>query len=108
MVRKIRISACIHPPIELPVTLDDQFVTGEEVLVLEPVFFANPVQKTHGDVTPILNPWGHLVFYRITSDFLGVTAFFSNQFGAFSLIPWQSYYLAVPTEKWGYEEVIPG
>ena len=95
------------PPIELPVTLDDQFVTGEEVLVLEPVFFANPVQKTHGDVTPILNPWGHLVFYRITGDFLGVTAFFSNQFGAFSLIPWQSYYLAVPTEKWSYAVIPP-
>jgi len=94
------------PPIEVPVLLDDQFVIGEEVLVVEPAFFANPVQKTHGDLTtPIVNPWGHLVFYRILGGTFFIPVVAENQFGQSS--PWllESYYLAVPTEKWGYYEV---
>ena len=94
----------VGPPIEVPVILNDQFGT-EEVLVLEPAFFANPVQKTHGDVTPILNPWGHLVFYRITGSMTMVPVVAENQFGFWMPTTWESDYLAVPTEKWGYDEV---
>ena len=91
-------------PIEVPVILDDQFMMGEEVLVLEPAFFANPVQKTHGDVTtPILNPWGHLVFYRIIGSENIVPIMIDNQFTAGYLSwTWESNYLVVPTEKWSY------
>jgi hypothetical protein len=94
------------PPIELPVFLDDQFITGEEVLVVEPAFFANPVQKTHGPLTtPIVNPWGHLVFYRILGGITPVPIVFNNQFGELPAVTWESYYLAVPTEKWYYYEI---
>ncbi len=93
------------PPIGVPVFLEDEF-GPEEVLVLEPVFFANPVQKTHGDVTPILNPWGHLVFYQAIGAPIFVPIETDNQFGYSPSLALQSYYLAVPTEKWYYQEII--
>jgi hypothetical protein len=50
-----------------PVYLVDQFIEdGQEATVTVPLFFANPVQKTHGpDITPIKHPNAHLVFYGL-------------------------------------------
>jgi hypothetical protein len=91
--------------LDIPVTLLDEFAYEENV-VIEPRFFANPVQKTHGDVTPILNPWGHLVVYQITPVPYFVPVVADNQFATeVPLIAVESYYLAVPTEKWYYEEI---
>jgi hypothetical protein len=93
------------PPIDVPVVVEDQFLT-EEVWVLEPAFFANPVQKTHGDITtPIVNPWGHLVFYQVMGLTTDIPVVAENQFGISGPILWDTYYLAVPTEKWHYYEI---
>ena len=93
------------PPIGIPVFLLDEFGIPEEVLVGVPRFFANPVQKTHLGLTPILNPWGHLVFYEILGMPSLVPIAAENQFGYFESLALESYYLAVPTEKWAYEEI---
>ena len=95
-------------PIDVPVILDDQFVIGEEVVVFVPLFFATPVQKTHGlDTTPILNPWGHLVIYQAIGapTFIPVVA--DNQFGVSMPVLLEPYFLAVPTEKWSYAVIPP-
>ena len=91
-------------PIEVPVTLDDQFITGEEVLVFQPIYFASPVQKTHGpDTTPIANPWGHLVFYQAIGAPTDIPVVADNQFGLSMPVLTEPFLLAVPTEKWSYE-----
>jgi hypothetical protein len=85
-------------PINVPVHLFDQF-TYDDVLVMAPVFFANPVEKTHGDpVTPIENPEAHLVFYQISGDYSG-TATVDNQFGLQDLLVGNQALLAVPSAK---------
>jgi hypothetical protein len=68
-------------PVEAPAILHDQFVPeGEEVLVMEPLFFANPVEKTHGTVTPIQDPEAHLVFYAISGGEFQMLLTIDNQF----------------------------
>ena len=91
-------------PIEVPVTLDDQFVTGEEVVVFQPIYFASPVQKTHGpDTTQIVNPWGHLVFYQAIGELTTIQVVADNQFGLSMPTLNEPFFIAVPTEKWSYE-----
>jgi hypothetical protein len=89
------------PPSE-EVQLEDQFGTFSAT-VGEPVFFANPVAKWHGEVyTPLSNPNNHLTFYQLyyegtpPSFYVQVT----NQFGINQDL-WVSgpYYLGVPTKK---------
>ena len=95
-------------PIDLPVDLADEFGLELGVWVMEPVFFANPVQKTHGPETPpLVNPWGHLVFYRIMGAGDMIPIVVDNQFNS-EYLSWtlESYYLAVPTEKLYYYEYI--
>ena len=95
--------------IDLPVDLADEFGLESGVWVMEPVFFANPVQKTHGlETPPLVNPWGHLVFYRIMGGESFVPILVDNQFtaDAYQTVTWESYYLAVPTDKVYYYEYI--
>ncbi len=67
-------------PMDVYVDLHDQFGYEEEVLVIEPLYFANPVQKTHGTVTPIQEPEAHLVFYGIVGGTFDSFVLVDNQF----------------------------
>jgi len=70
-------------PMEVEVSLQDQFgVEPEPATVYAPTLFANPVKKTlGGEVTEIVNPEAHLVFYPINSAGLYPTpVLVSNQF----------------------------
>jgi hypothetical protein len=91
------------PPINVVVSLDDQFHLEPEVLVMEPVLFGIPVVKTHEDiVTPIGNERMHLVFYEISGDSYEGFVAAENQFGGWELPVWSPELLAVPSLKWGY------
>jgi uncharacterized repeat protein (TIGR02543 family) len=104
-----------YPEVFKPVYLRDQFIDGQEATVTVPLFFANPVKKTHGDaVTLIKHPNAHLVFYGL--DIFGsfatdwITA--TNQFGAQEIV---AFYpsgegptiLGVPSMKLWWETYIP-
>jgi hypothetical protein len=89
-------------PMEVVVSLNDQFHEEPEVWVLEPVYFANPVQKTHGDtVTPIEHPEAHLVFYAISGGTFDGLVVAENQFslGPRELGVYNPVFLAVPSLK---------
>jgi hypothetical protein len=80
-------------PIDAEVWLVDiNFDWPHVALVAEPVFFANPVNKTHdGLVTEIMNPDYHLVFYRIYGMMPGpYEVDFSNQFDDPSVSLWNT------------------
>jgi uncharacterized repeat protein (TIGR01451 family) len=84
------------------VGLEDQFGDDPGVAVGQAVLFANPVQKTHdGEVTEIVNPDDHLVFYEIW----GTAALYPqvqvvDQFGGQTLdLGYPAEWLAVPSEK---------
>ena len=83
------------------VNLTDQFGYDPGVAVGQAVFFANPVQKTHGgNVTDIMNPYGHLVFYEILSTGASPPQVqIDNQFGPQTLNVTDPDLLAVPSEK---------
>ena len=96
------------------VYLVDQFIDGKEYTVNVPIFFANPVQKTHDDVvTPIEHPNAHLVFYGLdfVGDFYWDWITVDNQFGSQEIYP---YYpnegppiLGVPSQKLWWETYEP-
>ncbi|MBE9514764.1 MAG: hypothetical protein IMY79_01335 [Chloroflexi bacterium] len=82
---------------------DDQF-GYEEVLVIEPVFFANPVfEKWHGEhVTGVWNPDDHLVFYWIDGGDFVTELSIANQFGPQEILVQQGMlfdFLGVPSVK---------
>jgi len=91
------------------VGLRDQFTYGEDgqFVVTAPLYFANPVQKTHGDdVTEIQNPEAHLVFYELSGQLFSNPAVqVVNQFGGWTFTqvegPWL---LAVPSQKLSWEQ----
>jgi C1A family cysteine protease len=63
--------------------VDYNFDWADLVFVAEPAFFANPVEKVHGEeYAPIQNPEFHLVFYWIysMSTYFPTDVMFSNQF----------------------------
>ena len=97
--------------VDVSVSLQDEF-DGEpqESGVYEPMYFANPVKKTHGsEVTEILNPEDHLVFYYIDADFEGEVEVV-NQFGEQTLDVYTFFGtggLAVPSEKISWEKLEP-
>jgi len=88
-------------PVEVYVDLHDQFGYEEEVLVIEPLYFANPVQKTHGTVTPIQDPAAHLVFYGIVGGTFDSFVLVDNQFLAepLQMTVYDPELLAVPSLK---------
>ena len=82
------------------VSLNDQFLQSPDVKVLEPFGFCNPVEKLHkGQVTPILNPKGHLVCYTITRERFTTQVDTLNQFGSESLLVREPNLLCVPSSK---------
>jgi len=83
---------------EVVVGLNDQFGNAT-VMVYEPVYFANPVQKTYESVlAEIENPEEHLVFYEIV-DF-NTALVVSNQFANDDCLNVAGpHLLAVPSEK---------
>jgi hypothetical protein len=97
-----------EPPMyEVPVQLEDQFVTID-AMVLDPYLFANPVNKEVSEVewTPISDPRNHLTFYNI--GYVGdpqvweVTV--NNQFGNDQVLYITGpLWLAVPTQKAGHD-----
>jgi len=89
------------PDLNVVVQLEDQFHLEPDVVVLRPVYFANPVQKTDatGMVTEIENPEAHLVFYEIPEELFQTDVNVVNQFGEQTLSLYGSYLLAVPSEK---------
>jgi hypothetical protein len=89
-------------PLNEPVLLRDQFnQTPAPATVLDPVRFANPVQKTHNNVvTPITNPDSHLKLYNLTAEAAPIrTVTVNNQFGQQTLQVFDPVILAVPTQK---------
>jgi hypothetical protein len=95
--------------LDVVVGLNDQFGQEPEVLVYEPVFFANPVRKTHGgDITEIENPERHLVFYAIDAGAFSMPDLsVDNQFGEQTLDVESPIRLAVPSVKINYVEMEP-
>ena len=86
--------------VEQVVDLNDEFGPESEIHVYEPVLFANPVRKTHGEeVTEIQNPDMHAVIYSIYGGYFDKTVQVGNQFGEQALNVSGPYYLAVPSEK---------
>jgi len=97
--------AVVYEPFpEVGVFLSDQF-TGEDVVVWEPLYFANPVTKEHdGVVTDIKNPDEHLVFYRIEGESFSTTVQTANQFGEWTLGLTDPELLAVPSQKISWDQ----
>jgi hypothetical protein len=92
--------------VNVTVGLSDEFGYDPEVSVYEPCLFANPVRKTHGgNVTNIMNPQAHLVFYSIAGDYFEKQVQVVNQFGPQALNVSGPYFLAVPSEKLSYEPI---
>jgi Tfp pilus assembly major pilin PilA len=88
------------PSMEVSVGLNDQFGDQPEVWVYDPVIFANPVRKTHGDeVTEIMNPEVHAVVYVTDEGYFDEEVQVVNQFGEQSLHVYGPVLLAVPSEK---------
>jgi hypothetical protein len=89
------------PPVNVPVTLVDQFGTTTNVAVA-PEWFCNPVAKTveTGETYPIVDPEAHLACYRIDPN----TAVFrqlltTDQFGTWALLAREQRTLCLPTIK---------
>jgi len=95
------------PYMEVVVNLDDQFIK-EDVMVWEPIYFANPVQKTHdGVVTEIEKDDEHYVFYAIEDmwyESIEKTIQIDNQFGEETLDLTYRDTLAVPSQKISWEQ----
>jgi hypothetical protein len=88
--------------VNVTVNLKDQFREDIGVLVYESVLFANPVRKTHGgNVTEIVNPEAHLIFYAISAEFWeGPEVQVVNQFGEQTFNLFQDPVIfAVPSAK---------
>ncbi len=95
------------PYIDEYVYLQDQFGDHPEVLVYEPMFFANPVKKTHGDiVTEILNPDDHAVIYETSWGELEKQVHVANQFGEQTLDVYGPFGLAVPSQKLNFAPAV--
>ncbi len=90
------------PYIEEYVYLQDQFGDHPEVMVYEPVLFANPVKKTHvggAAATELFNQDDHIVIYATTEGSIETTVHVANQFGDQILDVYGPLGLAVPSQK---------
>ena len=95
----------------ITVSLKDDLINEPAVYdVYQPVYFVNPVRKTHdGEVTEILHPDVHAVIYRVWSEGeqLETTVHVNNQFGPLDFDIYQDEYarLAVPSQKIAWEPI---
>jgi hypothetical protein len=91
------------PVVNDDVILSDQFIQDEVAMVYQPYLFANPVQKTvGGEVTKIEVPNEHWVLYDIEGPSIDKNIQIDNQFGPQALDLLQPEYLAVPSQKLGW------
>jgi hypothetical protein len=94
-------------PLGLEVSLLDQFHSDYLwAVVLDPMMFCNPVEKTlldGGGTTPIVNPDNHLTVYKIGAPIDWWTVTVDNQFNDAAvpqtLLVYGPVALAVPTQK---------
>lgn len=88
------------PPLQLPVQLVDQF-GAVDVMVLEPLYFLNPVEKVHeGMLFPIVDPQAHLACYRIDPPLpFDIPIFLEDQFGLHDVVVLDHDCLCVPSWK---------
>ena len=93
------------PPLELPVTMNDQWGLWQNLLH-EPACFCNPVEKTAPDgmVYPIMEPSMHLTCYLIDPIPFGFPFFMEDQFGFWDIDALDQCFLCLPSVKL---EVIP-
>lgn len=90
--------------LDITVNLNDQF-KEETVVVYEPIYFANPVQKTlNSEVTEIQNPDNHLVFYTIEGEPFYKMTQTVDQFGEWTLYLDDPELLALPSQKLAWEQ----
>jgi hypothetical protein len=93
---------------EVSINLTDEFGGAASVTVYDAAFFANPVRKTYkGEVTEIVNPDVYAAVYWMGGDDFETQIQVDNQFGAQTLDVYGPAFLAVPSEKSYYEEIIP-
>jgi hypothetical protein len=87
-------------PIMLPVNLLDQFDVVD-VVVLEPLYFLNPVDKVHEGATfPIVDPQAHLACYRIDPPLpYDIPIVAEDQFGQHDVVVLDHDCLCVPSWK---------
>ena len=103
-----RCYAASGDPVSEVVGLVDQFLPGGGRVILHPVLFCNPVQKTlldTGEVTPVLNPEQHLACYSMTRARFQTSRDVINQFGAQVLALGPADTLCVPTRKLGFTTI---
>lgn len=89
-------------PLDIAVSLEDQFDSEEKVQVWEPAFFGVPTLKKYGGQTyEIKNPKEHLTIYRITSKEYSLARKVQDQFQKvpIQLAITRSAGLAVPSLK---------
>jgi hypothetical protein len=89
------------PAPQIIVTLEDQF-GGIDTVVLEGIFFCNPVEKEtpDGEIFPIIDPVVHLTCYLIDDpNPYGIPLTATDQFGQWSLDAGFSDCLCVPAFK---------
>jgi hypothetical protein len=88
------------PSVEEVVSLNDEFGENPKVYVYQPVLFASPVRKTHGDeVTDVVNPEEHAVIYLTEGGYSEEEVKLINQFGEQTLHVYGPFALAVPSQK---------
>jgi hypothetical protein len=93
------------PSVDGVVRLNDEF-SYEEASVSVPVYYANPVRKTHDDqLTVIANPDAHVVFYSIHGEYLKVEVEVVNQFGRLTFDTSGPTHLAIVSEMLYYEPI---
>ena len=83
-------------PVNVQVTLEDQFGHEPQVRVGLPRLFCNPVDKNDAG---IINDSAHLTCYRIRGSETQRTVSIQNQFGEQSLRVQEPRLLCVPSEK---------
>jgi len=91
--------------VNVDVQLEDQF-GSVEATVTDPVWFCNPVEKTHdGEVTEIESPDHHLTVYSLDheEELQKLVVEVDNQFGEQNLKVQGPVGLAVPTQKEGHD-----
>ena len=86
-------------PANATVDLRDQFHFEPQVVVLNPDWYCNPVQKIHnGQVFPITDPQDHLVCYLINQQPpFAFNVNINNQFGPDGFVVHEAHHLCVPT-----------
>jgi len=93
------------PSVDAVVRLNDE-LGYEEVMVGVPVYFANPVQKTHDNqVAAIVDPDAHLVVYSLDGEYLETEVQLVNQFGGSTFHVSGPSHLAVVSDILDYEPV---